>query len=259
LAIALFQNFDRIIVSFVLGPAIAGVYSVGNSIGTRLSQIVGQITDTMIPYASLKNSINDHETLYKTFRKMVKYISLLVSIIASLCIIWMSEILSIWISPAYSEKYTSLFQVILLAYAFLSLSRPGDQALTGLGKVKFAAITYMIASLLMLTGVYFLSKRFGIFGAGSANLIMLLLLVMNVKTYHILTKKVVWKDFLQDLLFGILFPLISFLIFQFYPNTYERLFFSLVIITVVVFLFIKDDYAKDILSTTLQRLKIIKK
>lgn len=259
LAIALFQNFDRIIVSFVLGPAVAGVYSVGNSIGTRLSQVVGQITDTMIPYASLKNSINDHQALYKTYRKMSKYIGFLVGITTSLCVVWMHEILSIWIAPDYADKYSDLFRIILLAYALLSLSRPGDQALTGLGRVKFAAITYMISSILMLTGVYFFSRSFGILGAGAANIIMCLLLIMDIKVYHILKSKVNWGNVISDLILGILIPILSFVFMRFHPGIYPRLIFSLITSGAVFILFMKDDYAREYLSSLRLKLLLNKK
>jgi O-antigen/teichoic acid export membrane protein len=254
-AISLFQNFDRVIVSFVLGPAIAGVYSVGNSIGTRLSQITGQVTDTMIPYASLKDSVNDHQALYLTYRKMSQYISFLIGVIASLGIIWMRELLSIWISPSYAGKYSMVFCVLILAYAFLSLARSGDQTLTGLGKVKFAAITYLIASTLMLSGVYFFSKGFGLFGAGAANLIMILLLIMNIKTYQLLNKKIEWKHVIADIGLGIALPLISFILINFLPNIYVKGLCTLLLFGFIVILFYKDEYIKKLIITLGKKFK----
>jgi O-antigen/teichoic acid export membrane protein len=254
-AIAMFQNLDRVIVIFVLGPAAAGVYSVANSLGTRLSQITGQITDTMIPYASLKNSVEDHETLYRTYRKMSQYISFLMAMIASLGIIWMHEILSVWISPGYAERYYTFFCILILAYALLSLSRSGDQTLTGLGQVKFAAITYLISSILMLSGVYFFSKKFGLLGAGAANLIMVLLLIMNFKTYELLHNKINWKHVLIDLRWGCIFPLLSFVIITFQANLYLKLLSSLLIIAFIVLLNYKDKYLQSTFLKILGKIK----
>lgn len=252
-AIALFQNFDRIIVTFVLGPAVSGVYSVGNSIGTRLSQVVGQVTDTMIPYASLKSTSNDHEGLYIVYRRMSRYISILVAFSAGLCIIWMNEILAVWISPDYSIRYSALFRVIILAYAILSLSRPGDQALTGLGKVKFAAITYLVASVLMLSCVYFFSKSFGVMGAGTANLVMVVLLLMNLKVYSVLKGNINFREVLQDLFWGLALPTVVYVITLLNLPAQIRGLISLLLFLILGFVTYRDNYLMDLVRVFIQR------
>ena len=73
LAIALFSQFDRVIVGFTLGPVLAGVYSVATSVALRLSLVVGQVTEIMLPYASLKDSMGHQQPLYKIFRQLSYY------------------------------------------------------------------------------------------------------------------------------------------------------------------------------------------
>ncbi|MGD0708233.1 MAG: oligosaccharide flippase family protein [Anaerolineaceae bacterium] len=255
LAIALFQNFDRVLVGFILGPAIAGVYSVGTSVGLRISQITGQVTDTMIPYASLKNSLEDHEALYQTFRKLSQYIGLMVAIIASLCIIWMREILTIWISSSYAESYSTVFSVLILAYGFLSLSRPGDQTLTGLGQVKFASITYLLSTIIMLSGLYFLSQNVGLFGAAVANTFMILLVVMNLRAYQLLHHKIDWQHVFADLKWGILLPLLAYVAILFQPNEYLKICYTLVLIGYVTILVSKDNYLRGLLYELYYKIK----
>jgi O-antigen/teichoic acid export membrane protein len=247
IAIALFQNFDRVLLGFILGPAIAGVYSVGTSVGLRISQITGQITDTMIPYTSLKNSLDDHETLYQTFRKLSQYISFMIATIASLCIIWMREILTVWISASYAKQYSMVFSVLILAYAFLSLSRPGDQTLTGLGKIKFASITYFSSTVIMLSGLYFFSQKIGLFGAALANTLMILLLFMNLRVYKILHHKIDWKHVLKDLQWGIIFPLLAYAVIFFQPSWYIKAFFTALVSVFVIIMVSKDSYLKGLL------------
>ena len=99
---------DRVIVGFV-GPATAGVYAVGTSVGLRMSMVTGQATEVMIPYASLKDAANDRFKLYAVFRKLSKYISLMVACLGGLLVLWMDEILSLWISPAYASNYSNIF------------------------------------------------------------------------------------------------------------------------------------------------------
>ena len=210
LAIALFQQFDRVLVGIVLGPALAGVYSVGTSIALRLSMVVGQITEVMVPYASLKETLGDSKKLYSIFRQLSRYISLLIAGFGSFLIIWMPEILSLWISPEYAKKYATVFQILIVAYSLLSLCRPAHQALVGMGQVKFAAIIYLFSTLLMLMGVLLSARSFGLIGAVSANLALIFLLIFNLTLYKQTSQTGYFKDFMIDLKWGIFLPPLSF-------------------------------------------------
>lgn len=217
-AISMFQLLDRVLVSFVLGPAAAGVYSVGTSVGVRMSLVAGQITEVMIPYASSKDSLGEEKQLFSTFRKMSQYISLIIAGIGSFLIIWMHEILSLWISTEYAEKYTGIFQIIIVAYCLLSLCRPGHQTLTGMGKVKFTALVYLGSAIFMLSTLYFLAHYYGLLGAASANLVMVILLLFNLFAYKLLNERIHWKYLLIDLGWGIVMPLIIYGLILTFPH-----------------------------------------
>ena len=207
-AVSLFQHFDKVIISFTLGPALAGVYSIGTSLALRLSIITGQGTEVMIPYASLKTTRSDPRAIYKTFRQLSRYISLLLAGIGSLLIVWMYEILFFWISPDFAAHYTNAFRLLIIAYSLLSLCRPAHQTLTGMGRIKFATLVYLLSTLSMLTGVFFLSGWFGITGAVVANLLMISLLVLNLFTYYILQSPIQWRDVVADLQWGLILPIL---------------------------------------------------
>ena len=144
LAILLFQQFDKVIVSFTLGPSIAAIYSIGTSLSLRLSMVTGQVTEVMIPYASLRESLDDRVKLFLVFRKLSAYISLFLSGISGLLIIWMYDLLSIWISPDFAVSNTEGFRILIIAYGLLSLCRPAHQTLTGIGKVRFTALVLLL-------------------------------------------------------------------------------------------------------------------
>ena len=252
-AITLFQQFDRILVGLTLGPVIAGVYSVGTSIGLRMSIVSGQATEVMVPYASLKNSLGENTTLYSTFRKLSEYISLMIAGLASLGIIWMHEILSIWISPEYASKYSTIFSVLILAYGFLSLSRPAHQTLTGLGRVKFTSFIYLFASATMLISLFFLSQRFGLYGAASANVVMVILLAMNLYTYKILNNKLDWSHVFADLKWGMSLPPLAYMVMLFHLPWYFRVSFSLLLGLFALVIINKDTLIKNQLGQITQR------
>lgn len=257
-AIALFQQFDRILVGFTQGPVIAGVYSVGTSVGLRLSMVTGQATEVMIPYASVKDSMGDQVRLYTTFRSLSRVISHFLSLISSVAIIWMHEILSLWISPDYADHYTGAFRILIIAYNILSLSRSGHQTLTGMGKVKFTSLVYFFSSIFMLTSLYFLSKYYGLSGAASANLLMASLLAFNLLVYKTLNKQISWKDVIEDLGWGIVLPVLVYMFslnFSF-KSIPEKFFLTLMISLILFFIILKDKNLKDrllLISRALQK------
>jgi O-antigen/teichoic acid export membrane protein len=207
LAIALFQHFDKVIVGMTLGPALAGVYAVGTSLALRLSMITGQATEVMVPYASLQDSLGDQQRVYTVFRKLSYYVSLMLAGLSSFLVIWMPEILSLWIAPDFASRYANAFRILIIAYGLLSLCRPAHQTLTGTGKVKFTALIYLFSTLFMLMGLFFLSKELGLLGAVASNLLLVFLLIFNIFLYSQFEVHP-WVNMLSDLKWGLFLPVL---------------------------------------------------
>jgi O-antigen/teichoic acid export membrane protein len=253
LAVSLFQHFDKVIVSFTLGPTLAGVYSIGTSLALRLSIITGQGTEVMIPYASLKTTLSDQQTLYTMFRRLSRYISLLMAGICSLLIIWMCEILFFWISPDFAVSYTKAFRLLIVAYGLLSLCRPGHQTLTGMGRIGFATLVYLLSTLLMLTGVFFLSNWFGFIGAVAANFLMVSLLVFNLSVYHILQNPIQWLDVFVDLQWGLFLPIFIYglSLFLSESNLIYKLLETITLGVLFIWIMTRDTFVKNEMSQAL--------
>lgn len=252
-AVTLFQHMDRVIVGIVLGPAIAGVYAVGTSVGLRMSLIAGQVTDVMVPYASLKDSSNDHVKLYIAFRKLSKYIGLLVAGFGGLLVLWMDEILSIWISPEYALNYSNIFRLLIVSYGLISLSRPAHQTLTGIGKVKITSLVYLASTISMLTGLYFLSLHLGFVGAALANFVPILLLVMNIYAYKRLTGRIALGEMFRDLKLGIFLPILVLVLVHFEQIFWFKILMTTVLGALVGFITFQDDWAHPWLTSQIKR------
>ena len=240
IATVLFQQFDRILVGIVIGPAAAGVYSVGTSVGLRQTTITGQVTEIMIPYASLHDSLGNREKLYKNFRKLVNYVSISIAALSSFLIIWMPEILSLWLGPTFAEKYAFIFRILVLGYGLFTLCHPGRQTLMGIGKVKHVAITYLISSIIMLTAVYFLSKWLSLPGAACADGVMAALILFNIFSYDILNDGINWAHVISDMFLGIFIPVCTFfLVTQINTPIIIKFITSLIILIILLRVFLK--------------------
>jgi len=254
LSIALFSQCDRLIVGVTLGPALAGVYSVGTSIALRLSLVVGQVTEVMLPYASLKDSLGHQQSLYLTFRHLSNYVGLFLALTSSFLILWMQEILSLWISPDYAVRYANPFCVLIIAYSFLSLSRPAHQTLTGIGRVRFAALIYFFSTVLMLLGVFILSQRFGLLGAATADVMMIFLLTYNLYIYYRYGKSFSWLVIFTDLGWGFFLPIIVYALSLLFPQIsfVHKSVATLVLISCFAFVMASDQVLKRSVSQLIQ-------
>ena len=255
LAISSFQQFDRVVVGFTLGPAIAGVYATGTGLASRLSMVTGQATEVMIPYASLQDSLDDRQKLYSVFRRLSRYVSLLLAGLSSVLIIWMNDFLSLWISPDYAAKYANGFRILVIAYGLLSLCRPAHQTLTGIGKVKFTSLVYLFSTILMLVSLIFLSREFGFHGAAASNLMLILLLVYNLFVYVSVGSPIRWKHVLVDLQWGLGLPVFIFGLTIFLPGSVQNsnLLEMVVLGSLLTLAIIKDD--QNYLKTGMFRIK----
>jgi O-antigen/teichoic acid export membrane protein len=253
-AITLFQQMDRVIIGFVLGPATAGVYAVGTSVGLRMSLITGQITDVMIPYASLKDSVKDNLRLSAVFRKLSKYVGLLMASLGGVLVLWMNEILSLWISPDYASNYSHIFRIFIVGYGLLSLVRPAHQTLTGIGKVKVTSTIYLLSTISMLTALYFLSKWFGFVGAAMANIVPVLLLAMNLYVYKNLTGRNALKAMFEDLKWGIFLPILMYLLILLGPALWHKFLMTILLGGLVGILIFKDDWARPWLASQFEQI-----
>ncbi len=251
---AIFQLVDRIVVGITLGPASAGIYTVATSIGLRLPMVSGYAAEIMIPYASRKDQLGEKAILYDSFRKISGYVSLIIAGPASLCILWIREILQFWISPHYADTNYLTFTLVILGYGYISLAKPAHQTLTGLGRVRFTSLTYLIASSLMILGLFFLSKSFGLPGAGSANLIMTILLVMNLITYKALNDHLNWFHLFSDLKWGIIIPSIASVLTVLDVSQYVKFGFSLCMVCFYFLLIRSDTFFQQQISQVKDRL-----
>ncbi|HEX2997775.1 MAG TPA: oligosaccharide flippase family protein [Oculatellaceae cyanobacterium] len=244
-AVVLLQNVDRVIVGFTLGPAIAGVYSVGTSVGLRMSMVIGQATQVMIPYASLKDSTADHLRLYIIFRKLSQYVSLFVAVLGSLLILWMNEILALWISPAYAVSYSNIFRILIIGYGWLSLVRPAHQTLTGLGKVRITSLIYSFSTLSMLASLYLLTYSWGLLGAALANCVPVLLLAMNLYIYKRADDRAALQGMFSDLKEGLFIPALALLLVLLYPAFWLKLLLTIALGCFTGVMLFHDEWLRD--------------
>ncbi len=247
------QQFDRIIVGAVLGPVMAGVYSVGTSVGLRLSILAGQVTEILVPYSSEKNSMQANSDLYTTVRKVSKFIGIVITVAGGLAMIWIDEILYLWISPDYADRNAALFRLIILGYCILAISRIGNQTLHGIGKIRFTSLTYTLTTICVLALMAILLHNVGIMGAAIARLGVIVLLIYNLTMYKIVNKEFVIFHFISDNAVVLLLPFIAILSLGNNSVTFKLLLSVILIVVNSLWLF-HDKFLLSIASQQLRKI-----
>jgi O-antigen/teichoic acid export membrane protein len=173
------NSIDKIVVGMMLGAATAGIYGIGTSIAIRLSMIADQSTLALNPYASGHEAIGQRLKVTRLFRQSSQMVSIIISAIAGLLLVWLKYILSIWISPEFAGLYSNLFRSLIVAYTFYSMFRPAYHIALGAGWSGVTGSIIFFCSLVMITAVWIFSRLFGITGAILSNYVCSLLLIVN--------------------------------------------------------------------------------
>ena len=255
-AVTMYQKLDRVVVGAILGPVAAGVYSVGTSVGLRISIVTGQVTGVMVPYASLKSSKRDNTNLEEIFNNMSRIVNLMLVVMGGLLAVWMEEILYIWFSPEYASNNHLIFSLLIVAYTILSQSRIGHQTLTGMGEVSFSSGIYLLMSSVMIAGIYLLSKKFGLLGAAAAQLSTILLLAYNLRVYYKLRGYVPFGMFVLENIWPLLSAATGFLLVLFGLPILSKLIFSLGIVLISTTLLLRDEFFMSQVKSALGNLSL---
>lgn len=175
----LFTQADRILVGIMLGPAAAGAYAICTGVAARLNSLASSATQVLVPFASSYQAHGKNAEIAKVFLNLLRIIGCLVAVLGIVLIFWSKWILSIWISPEFSLTYNGVFGILILAYALFSMATPGYYIAFGLGRPEVPAILNVGGALLMLIFIGILSPRWGLFGAGVANLAYTAAILVN--------------------------------------------------------------------------------
>jgi O-antigen/teichoic acid export membrane protein len=192
----MFQSLDRILVGMLLGPSASGVYGIATSVGARSSGFASRIAQALLPFSSAEQVAGYRQRIVSALRHSSSLVGCGSLFLTGISVIWMDEILCLWISPGFSSDYSLSFRLIMVCYGIYSIVLPAQHIAQGMGWVAFPACIYLGSGLAMNLLIWALAPKFGIVGAIAANFVLISLIAIN----FYLTKKLglslstVYKD-----------------------------------------------------------------
>ncbi len=175
----LFDGGDRLVVSHLLGPTLAGAYGIATGVAMRLTQLNTPGTLLLSPFVSSHEAGNRLDTVARALRLTNVAVASLLAAAGAVLLLWTREILTIWITPSFATDYVPMFAVLVLVYATFSVAGPGYQTLLGLGRVRLLALLGVIGSVGTLVTMAALAPACGVLGAAFANAAYLTVLVAS--------------------------------------------------------------------------------
>jgi O-antigen/teichoic acid export membrane protein len=197
----LFGSLDRLLVGIFLGPSVAGVYGIATSLAARLTGMISRVVQVLMPFSSAMEEVGHRHRTASVLRLSSRLVGCASMFFSGALVIWMNEILRLWISADFASIYGFSFQLIMICYGLYSLALPAQQIAQGMGWLAIPAAIYLAGGMATDLLIWGLAPRFGFQGAILANYSLISLLGIN----FYLAKRIglSFKDVIQD--FGLPF------------------------------------------------------
>lgn len=145
-----FGHGQRLLVGFWLGPNAVSVYTIANTLVSKVHAVINAMTEVMFPISSSNKNIF---LLRKMYIRVVLTSMLFAGLLLSCLTVFAEQILTIWVGPTLAAAAKPLIGVFALGFFILSFSPPTYHIVNGKGmpwlNVIFDVSNLALAALLM--------------------------------------------------------------------------------------------------------------
>ena len=168
---AIVYQADRILVSTLGSPAMAGLYSICTSVANKTSAAVAALTSFVFPHAAHLKSSDQGESLSGLLHSLDRAIAILVIPLMLPALFLSAPFLSLWIGSYATVEVVMAFRVLVIAFALPSFGVPVSSILAGTGAAGLPARFAWLTVGVIVIGLMLLVPLHGLVGAALAMLI----------------------------------------------------------------------------------------
>jgi O-antigen/teichoic acid export membrane protein len=169
-ASALVFQGDRMLVSVLGSPAMAGLYVLCTSIASKTAAAVGALSSFVFPHAASLHSAGQQSRTIGLVHALDRAIAALLVPLLLPGLLLAGPFLKLWLGEFGTPELTATFRILLIAFAFPAFAMPVSNVLVASGvsglSARFAWLTVVVA----LGSMVWLIPRFGLTGAAYAML-----------------------------------------------------------------------------------------
>lgn len=165
-------QLDKFVLSVIWGPTAVGYYSTAQMIPEKISSTAFSLSHAFFPIFSEISSQEQEgsERLKAIFRRSLGVISIVISGLMVLVILYGYQLVSFWVSPEFANKTAVSVSILAVTYFLLSFGNFFQSFLSGLKELKFLALSSIIFALVNVVFMFILIPRFSVDGASWAYL-----------------------------------------------------------------------------------------
>lgn len=179
----IFTSVDRLAVGRVLGLEAVTYYSVGTLAATKILQVVGAISQSLLPPASEALAAGNYRRLSHLFNKGTGIAALTSVLLGVGLLIASRPLLSFWLGPELMERTLACFRILVLAYTLISISAPAYFIANGMGAPGISSLGSIAGGALTILLILVLAPVLQLNGAAWANFGYLLNFVVVAYVY----------------------------------------------------------------------------
>ncbi len=163
----LVAHLDRFLVGGMISTAAVAYYATPSEVVSRIRIIPFSLARVLFPAFSASYATDRQRAMMLSVRG-VKYVFLSMFPIALLIVTLASEALELWLGPEFARQSFRVLQLLTAGALMNSLSQVLLALIQGSGRPDLAAKLHLVELPLYLTGLWWMTGRFGIVGAALA-------------------------------------------------------------------------------------------
>jgi O-antigen/teichoic acid export membrane protein len=195
------SQLDKIILSKILSLEMFGYYALASTVVTSLGHLILPAFSSIYPRFTQLVSINDQEGLKRFYHKSCQFMSILILPAAIVIAFFSYEILLLWTQdPKMAEKSYLLVSILICGTALNGLMHLPYALQLAFGWTRLSVFKNVIAVILVVPLIFYMSTHYGAFGAASVWLVLNLGFVFfEIPIMHRrLLRKEKWRWYWQD-------------------------------------------------------------
>jgi O-antigen/teichoic acid export membrane protein len=200
LALILTQ-LDKIILSTMLPLKMFGYYALAWTVATSLGGLSTAVFYSIYPRLTQLVSINDQDELKRLYHESCQFMSVLILPVAIVIALFSNEILLLWTqNPTTTENTHLLVSILICGTAINGLMGMPYALQLAFGWTKLSFFKTLIAVILLVPLIIYMTMRYGAIGAASVWLVLNMgMFFFEIPIMHRrVLRKEKWRWYLQD-------------------------------------------------------------
>lgn len=166
---------DRVLVSLLGSPVMAGAYALCVNVANKTLAAIVAMTSFAFPHASALTAQQDRRQLEQLSQSLDRAVIVTIAPLLALGIALAGPFLRLWLAEFSSNELVTTFQILWLAFALPAFAAPMSYLLAASGTAKLAACYSMLAAAVLLITMPILIPRLGLTGAALSTLLSMLI------------------------------------------------------------------------------------